>query len=142
MHDHLKHVGLPNKMTIFTDVDGLSSMASRAESAFAGQTIKMLPGGSYWLDTVHVAHDKAAGVRVLCGRLGQDIKDAVAFGDGANDATMLKACGLGVAMAQGNPAAKAAATYTCKWTNDQDGVAKEIHLHAFEIETLETVPGD
>jgi hydroxymethylpyrimidine pyrophosphatase-like HAD family hydrolase len=88
----------------------------------------LLEGGAYWVETVHVAHDKAAGVRRLCVALGlaPDARDAVAFGDGANDATMLAAVGLGIAMAQGRPEAKAAADRTSRWTNDEDAVAREI----------------
>jgi Cof subfamily protein (haloacid dehalogenase superfamily) len=127
MRAHLMQSGPPNKMTIFESPDSLRSLATQAESTFAEENIRMLPGGPHWIDTVHVANDKAASVRLLCSKLGYNITDAVAFGDGANDATMLKACGLGIAMAQGGDAAKAAATYTSKWTNDEDAVAREIN---------------
>ena len=48
------------------------------------------------------------------------------MGDGANDATMLAAVGLSIAMGQGRAEAKAAAKRVSEWTNDEDAVAREL----------------
>lgn len=61
----------------------------------------------------------------LADYLGVDRKATMAFGDGENDISMLKAAGIGVAMENGQPAAKAAANELTQ-TNDQDGVAAAI----------------
>ena len=45
-----------------------------------------------------------------------------AFGDAENDITMLKNCGLGVCMANGQDRAKEAADMICG-DNDHDGIA-------------------
>ena len=45
----------------------------------------------------------------LAGLVGLDPADCVAVGDGDNDVAMLRAAGLGIAMANGSEAAKAAA---------------------------------
>ena len=55
--------------------------------------------------------DKASGIRELCRRIGQDMADTVAFGDGINDLGMFAACGRSVCMGNGVEAAKAAAGY-------------------------------
>ena len=83
-----------------------------------------MPGGPSWVDTVE-EHDKATGSHIA-EHLGIGLDACIAFGDGANDATMLAAVGLGIAMGQGRDGAKAAAKRVSKWTNDEDAVACEL----------------
>lgn len=52
---------------------------------------------------------KAAAIGELARRLGIDMDEVMAFGDYDNDVEMLTACGLGVAMENGSPAALRAA---------------------------------
>ncbi len=68
---------------------------------------------------------KGAALRFLCATLGIDPGEALAFGDGVNDISMLRAAGTGVAMANAAPSVKAAANYVTG-TNDGDGVARAI----------------
>jgi hypothetical protein len=65
---------------------------------------------------------KGSGVASLCGVLGIDRADVVAFGDELNDVEMIAWAGLGVAMGNAADVAKDAADEICP-TNDQDGVA-------------------
>ena len=55
------------------------------------------------------AADKAAALARLCARLGVPPAGAVACGDGAPDAAMLRWAGFGIAVAEGDAAARAAA---------------------------------
>jgi hydroxymethylpyrimidine pyrophosphatase-like HAD family hydrolase len=50
----------------------------------------------------------------------------VAFGDSSNDLEMLRDAGLGVCMQNGRDDVKAVANRTSHWTNDEDGVGREI----------------
>lgn len=68
-------------------------------------------------DVVPKASSKPAGIRATLDHWGLDASEAIAFGDGGNDATMLEYCGIGVAMGNGTDAAKAAADYV---TDDID----------------------
>jgi hydroxymethylpyrimidine pyrophosphatase-like HAD family hydrolase len=47
----------------------------------------------------------------MIARLGFELQDVYAFGDGLNDIEMLKAVGTGVAMGNGVPEAKEVADY-------------------------------
>eukprot|EP00931_Biecheleriopsis_adriatica_P050193 TRINITY_DN2904_c2_g1_i1.p1 TRINITY_DN2904_c2_g1~~TRINITY_DN2904_c2_g1_i1.p1 ORF type:complete len:320 (-),score=74.90 TRINITY_DN2904_c2_g1_i1:57-878(-) len=58
--------------------------------------------------------------------LGIPLEEVVAFGDNHNDSEMLKLVGHGVAMRNAKDAVKAVADRVCDWTNDEEGVAKEL----------------
>ncbi len=62
---------------------------------------------------------KARGMEIVAKYYGCTIEDTVAVGDGANDMTMIKAAGLGIAMGNGDEAIKEIADYIAdKVTND------------------------
>ena len=67
---------------------------------------------------------KGGAVRLLCEWCGVSIADAVAFGDGPNDADMLAAVAQSYAMANAEPSVKRAATHVVPWTNEEGGVAR------------------
>ncbi|MBQ5405923.1 MAG: HAD family hydrolase [Oscillospiraceae bacterium] len=68
---------------------------------------------------------KGKALLALCRTLGVEASASVAFGDGSNDIEMLRAAGLGVAMANADEAVKAAAD--CVTAGNEDcGVARKI----------------
>ncbi|MCC9760739.1 HAD-IIB family hydrolase, partial [Streptococcus agalactiae] len=69
---------------------------------------------------------KAVGLELLTKHLGLDSSQVMAMGDEANDLSMLEWAGLGVAMANGIPEAKAIAKATTICNNDESGVAEAI----------------
>ena len=69
--------------------------------------------------------NKGQALRFLCTHLGLDVSESMAFGDGSNDLSMIKAAGTGVAMANADSMLLEAADYVTD-TNDSDGVAKAI----------------
>lgn len=72
-----------------------------------------------------VGADKGSAMLWLAEYLGISREETMAFGDGENDVTMIKAAGLGVAMENGEACVKAVADHiTC--TNNENGVAKAI----------------
>lgn len=68
---------------------------------------------------------KGNGLRLLCRHLGIDPAEAMAFGDGTNDLSMLRAAGMGVAMKNAARSLLDAADYVTA-SNDECGVAKAI----------------
>ena len=75
------------------------------------------------INSVNAGKDKA--LLALAAHLGIPREDTVAFGDGTNDLAMLRAAGLGVAMANADPKVKAAADEITGSNNDA-GVARGI----------------
>lgn len=64
---------------------------------------------------------KGAGLTWLCGHLGIPVSDAVAFGDMANDISMIEAAGDGVAVSNATSDVLAAADHVTA-SNDEGGV--------------------
>lgn len=80
---------------------------------------------------------KAGGLEKVLEILGYEKEQMMAFGDGGNDIEMLAFAGLGVAMANGSEAARAAADYVTA-SNDEDGVA--LALERFIFAAAENAP--
>ncbi|MCL2404974.1 MAG: HAD family hydrolase [Defluviitaleaceae bacterium] len=72
---------------------------------------------------MHKNATKWAAIQDVAAYFGIATTQAVAFGDDYNDITMLKGCGVGVAVANALDEVKAAANYICA-SNEDDGVAK------------------
>ena len=69
---------------------------------------------------------KGTALLALAAHLGIDPAETVAFGDDLNDLTMLRAAGIGIAMANASPQAKAAADQLTA-SNNESGVAQAIN---------------
>ena len=73
---------------------------------------------------------KGLALKRFAEHLGLGLENCMAFGDGANDLTMVRAAGIGVAMANACPEVRAAADYVTL-SNDEDGVAAALaHFRA------------
>lgn len=79
-----------------------------------------------YLEIVPKGMSKGDAVSKLCAMLGIPIGSAVAVGDAANDLSMIKAAGIGVAMANGTDEVKAAADYITEKDNNHDGIAEVV----------------
>ena len=75
--------------------------------------------------------DKGSAMLKLGELLGIQREEIMACGDGMNDIAMLKAVGLGVAMANADPEVREAADYITT-SNDEDCVAKAIEKFALK----------
>jgi Cof subfamily protein (haloacid dehalogenase superfamily) len=75
------------------------------------------------IEVVPLGVSKATGIEEVAGPLGITADDVVAFGDMPNDIPMLSWAGLGVAMGNAHPEAKAAANEVTT-SNADDGLAR------------------
>ncbi len=74
------------------------------------------------IEVLHPRVSKGLALDVLCRRFGIEREHVLAFGDNVNDLEMLEFAGLGVAMANGSPEARAVADRITA-SNDEDGIA-------------------
>ena len=86
---------------------------------------RLVSGGFNNLEITKAEVSKADGLRRLCRYLGFTEQNAIACGDSGNDLDILKAAGLGVAMANSTPEILAAADFVTL-SNDEDGIAHVI----------------
>jgi len=70
---------------------------------------------------------KGAGLISVCGYLGISPEETIAVGDQNNDISMLRAAGLGIAVANATDEAKEAADLVLDKTNDQNAIAEIIN---------------
>ena len=118
------------KMLLLFEEDELDCVELRrslesvvAESAALTQAL------SWALEVVPLGVNKATAAAALLERWGIAPEDAMAIGDGENDAELLSFVGLGVAMENGAAAAKEAAQYVVP-SNSEEGfsVAMEAYV--------------
>lgn len=100
------------------------------------EVLSRIPGLSasrwnpYFADVNVTGISKAVGIARFCSYYGFDTSETVAFGDGGNDISMLRAAGCGVAMGNASNAVKSSADYVTE-TVDKDGIRKALlHLKA------------
>jgi Cof subfamily protein (haloacid dehalogenase superfamily) len=73
--------------------------------------------------------DKGEGILTMANYLDLDPQYTISFGDGGNDASMIKAAGIGVAMGNALESLKQVADYTTT-SVDEDGVLNALrHFH-------------
>lgn len=75
---------------------------------------------------VHPKLSKVYGIKYYCEKYGYDISNVIAFGDTTNDLEMVDECGVGVCMCNGTNDVKAVADIITEFSNDDDGLAKEL----------------
>lgn len=91
-------------------------------AAFLPETLTVVQTAPFYLEVIPAVINKGQGIRDICGVLGLETAQVIAFGDAANDIPMLKAAGVGVAMGNASEAVKAAADMVTESNND-DGIA-------------------
>ena len=107
----------------FQEVDRRRTAMAELERAFPDMAVtSSIPNN---IEINAAAATKGAALGFLCRHLGVDPRDTMACGDGSNDLSMLRAAGVGVAMANAEAAVKAAADFVTG-DNDDDGVAQAI----------------
>lgn len=85
--------------------------------------LRFIPFAPGWYDICQTGLTKASGLADLLSRLNLPASAVLAMGDGENDVELLRMAGLGVAMANAAPAARAAADRIAPDVR-QDGAAR------------------
>ena len=99
----------------------LADMASRY-----GDRMNILTTDPEYLEFMAQGVNKANGLRVVAQHLDILPENIIAFGDGNNDADMLRWAGFGVAMNHGRESAKAAANVVSPWGDPETGLARAV----------------
>lgn len=141
-----------NPTLTFVDVESIDDIPENivynkvvtvCEEAFLDVQIEKLPKQLYQnfevfksreiiLEVMPKGVHKAVGLKLLSDYLTLDKSQVMAMGDEENDLTMLEWAGLGVAMVNAVPKAKAVAKAVTTKTNEESGVAEAIHKYILE----------
>lgn len=114
----------PHKVFYITpDEQTCQSMLQALQEKFPALAVSHSGFGHIEVTAPGAVKDQA--MQCLCQTLGLDLACAVAFGDSLNDAAMLRAAGLGVAVENASPQAKAAAKRICP-SNEQEGLRQTL----------------
>ena len=109
-----------------TDMDRLRAIRRELEADGLISGLDVVYSSNRYLEFNAEGVNKGAGLLDLAARLGVPRNEVMAVGDNSNDVAMLEAAGLGVAVANATPEAKAAAGYVCAADNNAGGVAEAI----------------
>jgi len=80
----------------------------------------------YFMDVNQKGISKGRGMDEILKYYDIPLEDSIAFGDGGNDISIIEHAAIGIAMANGNEATKAAADYITDAV-DEDGISKALH---------------
>lgn len=97
----------------------------------AGGDVQVMFSKPHYLEIVKAGVNKGSALTRLSEALGIPIEETVAVGDAANDIDMLRAAGLGVAVANAHADARAAADVVLD-THASDGAMEEVARRFFE----------
>lgn len=112
------------KVQLFTRDPGLRlALLEQLEGKFSGIAVSSSVPNNIEINNAHANKGEALGK--LAAHLGLTLAQTMAFGDGLNDLSMLRAAGVGVAMENACDEAKQAADYVTA-SCDDDGVAAAI----------------
>ena len=110
------------KMMVPGDPKILVGLQKELAARFEGRAVVLI-SKPYFLEILPANCGKGEALEFLCGRLGINMKDVMAFGDSMNDESMIVKCGLSVAMSNGLDKIKDEAAFVTRLTNNQDGIA-------------------
>lgn len=100
----------------------------REIAAFLDDDLTVVQTAPFYLEVLPARINKGDALRSACRAVGIDPSKAMAFGDSENDIPMLRAAGLGVAMANADDAVKAAADFVTLSNND-NGIAAALEKY-------------
>ena len=119
------------KLLVSVPEETAEKVAAELRSEFRNEADAVRSSATY-IEIVRPGVSKARAMLAVAEKRGIDPGEIMALGDSGNDADMLRAAGLGIAMGNALPDVKAAAdevTLSC----EEDGVAEAIRRHVLEV---------
>lgn len=113
-----------NKVVVAIEADYLDQQAALIPTEFRDK-YEVIKTRANLLEFMPKGITKAYGIELLAGDLGITAAEVMAIGDEENDIPMIEYAGIGVAMANAVPAAKAVADVVTL-SNEADGVAQVV----------------
>lgn len=116
------------KLLIAVDPARMPAVEAAAQARFGGR-IGVFRSCDFFLELVPLGVGKDTSLAAVLQARGLGPENLMAVGDGMNDLPMIRYAGMGVAMANADPAVKAQADYVTAADNDHDGVAEAVEKY-------------
>lgn len=110
------------KMLVPGDPAVLQKLQTELREEF-GERAVIFVSKPYFLEILPPNCGKGEAVNWLAEHVGISQKQTMAFGDSMNDESMIRLCGYGVCMKNGNQAMKDIADFVTEKTNNENGIA-------------------
>ncbi len=111
--------GPSSKMLILCEPQNIDTTYQQVEEAL-GQVAQVIRGSPpFFVEILEKEVCKGAGVEIMCEKLGVNIEECIAFGDGHNDLEAIQKAGLGVAMQNAHEQVKAVADEITEYPNSE-----------------------
>ena len=114
------------KLSLSTMEDGSEEEATLALLQPLRDQVTITLSGGGWIDVTDIGATKGIAYEKLCEHLKIERNETMMFGDYLNDYEMLKRCPDSWCMKNGHPEVKKICAHITEYTNDEDGVAKEL----------------
>ncbi len=111
----------PIKILMSVQPEEISAVQAEI-AAFLPESLTVVQTAAFYLEVIPREINKGQGIRDICRTIGITPEEVISFGDAENDIPMLRAAGMGVAMANAKDDVKAAADMVTLSNND-DGIA-------------------
>lgn len=112
-----------SKVMILGSIKAIKAAEAQAASLQSEVPLSIVKTAPVNLELYDARNSKCIAAKLLAQENGFSMAEVMAFGDGDNDAEMLKEAGVGIAMANGTELAKRSALKVTD-DNNHDGVAK------------------
>lgn len=123
-----------NKILTTSDPEYLQEHYQEMMEPFQ-DTLSCMFTGAFYFEFTAKGIDKAKALDTVLIPMGYKKEEMIAFGDGQNDASMLKYAGIGVAMENAVQQLKDIAD-EMTLSNEEDGIAVSLYQHMAELKTL------
>lgn len=117
----------PQKIIWCDKPERVASLLPEMKSYYSGR-LEVIITDPEFLEFTAVGVDKALGLAAVAKRYGIEPAQVLSFGDGNNDVAMLKWAGLGVAMSNARPSAKAVAALVSPPGDPEVSLARAIAM--------------
>ena len=118
-----QHDSVQKIIAFFRNPDDKQATIREITSRFPGYAVSSSLGNNIEINAQNAT--KGSALCFLCEKIGVPIGQCMAFGDGTNDYSMLRAAGFGVAMGNASEEVQSCADAVTE-TNEEDGVARMI----------------
>ncbi len=116
------------KILFMTEEENMSVLRETADSAPFADDYTFVKSSPWYYELLPKDTDKGTGLLRLAEMLGIPMNRVIAVGDNENDLSLIKAAGIGIAVANAADRVKAAADYVTRESCDDDAIAAVIRM--------------